>query len=112
MRRLLFSVTLFLLAVGIYRTLSGGQPLTLTSLLSGLSSLDLDFSKIYDSLSNLRNALYMPSVKGYSLTTIIGAFFKWFQNLFVALLTVPVSLVRELAEFLYSVLQFTRILRR
>lgn len=111
MRRLIFSLVLFLLAVSVYRTLSGGKPLTLTGLLSSLSALDLDFSKFFDSLSNLRNALYIPRVKGFSLRSILQSYFRWFQNLFVALLTVPVKLVREFAEFLYSFLQFTRSLR-
>ncbi len=111
MNKLLFSVVLFLLAVSLLRVLTGGQPLTVTSLLSALSSLDLNFSSFFDSFTSLRSAMRVPSVSGYDLLTLAVAYYKWFQDLLVALFNVPVMLVREIAEFLYSVLQFVRVLR-
>lgn len=110
MKKLLFIVVGFLLAISILRSFFGRSPLTLGSLLQALSSIDLDFAKVLEEVADLRNSLHLPQMKAYTITGYLVEFVKWLSNFLWSLVKVPIALTREGLEFLWSVLRFYFVL--
>lgn len=111
MKKLICLFVTILLGISTVRVLLGRDPSPMTSFLRALSSVDVRFDDLLFRVAELGNALKFPSLGGTGdFFTEVANFFGWFYNLLSALIEVPLAVVKDVFDFLSSIMEFFRVL--
>lgn len=110
MKKIIISVFLVLLGLGVIRYLMGERPLGLSGLLDALSRVDISFNDTLESVTALKDSITFPVLSNLNVLEAIGEFFKWLYTIIVNAIKIPTMLIVDALEFLYSVFEFFYIL--
>ena len=111
MKKIICLFLVILLGIATVRTLSGLEPLPMTSFLKSVSRLDLSFTDTMEQLQEVRDALVFPSLgSGSDIFETVGIFFNWLYSLLVAIISVPIDLVGDALDFILSIFEFFKVL--
>ena len=111
MRRILCLVLTVLFGIALIRKLCGLEPMSLTVFLSRLSTVDLRFDELLMKVAELGDKLKFPVLEnGANILQAIGVFFEWFYKLLRAIVEVPLALIKDVFDFLTSLLNLVKFL--
>lgn len=110
MKRLFISVFALLLGISLLRVCNGKEYMSLSTMLRALSVVDISFEYTLGAIADLRSMLSFPELANLTFLEVVGQFFVWLYNMFVGVLKVPVELLRDVLDFLYSCLEFFTVL--
>lgn len=106
MKRILCLVLCVLLSLGLLRSASGSQPLGLSGFLDAVSTVDISFTDTLESVTALKDSLSFPVMTGKGFFEKTSNFFEWMYNIFLNVVRIPVAIIVDILDFLYSIFEF------
>lgn len=106
MKRILCLVLCVLLSLGLLRSASGSQPLGLSGFLDAVSTIDISFTDTLESVTALKDSLSFPVMTGKGFFEKISNFCEWMYNVFLNVVRIPVAIIVDILDFLYSIFEF------